>query len=161
MIILGIDPGTVIIGYAFLEKQGNDLTLLEADAIQIPPQGDRAERLAILHNNLAALIKKWRPDTVAVEKLFFTKNQKTAMDVAEARGVIISTAALAKIPVSEYTPLEVKMASTGYGKADKQQVRTMVRAILRLKEVTRLDDVTDAMAIAITEAHTGRAYTRN
>ncbi|MDO8600256.1 MAG: crossover junction endodeoxyribonuclease RuvC [bacterium] len=153
MIILGIDPGTVIIGYAFLEKRGADLTLLKADAIRILSGGDKAERLATLHKKLTALIKKCRPNMISVEKLFFSKNQKTALDVAEARGVILSTAALAKIPVSEYTPLEVKVASTGYGKADKRQVREMVRAILKLNEVTHLDDVTDAMAIAITGAH--------
>jgi crossover junction endodeoxyribonuclease RuvC len=153
VIILGIDPGTAIIGYALIKKQGADLALLKADAIQIPPTGEKAERLALLHKKLAALIKICRPDTICVEKLFFSKNQKTALDVAEARGVILSTAALAKIPVSEYTPLEVKMISTGYGKADKRQVREMTRAILKLKEVPRLDDVTDAMAIAIAGAH--------
>lgn len=153
MLILGIDPGTVIIGYAFIKKHGADLILREADAIRIPSMGHKAERLAILHKKLTALIKKWRPDMIAVEKLFFSKNQKTALDVAEARGVILSTAALAKIPISEYTPLEVKMASTGYGKADKQQVREMASAILKLKSAPRLDDVTDAMAIAIAGAH--------
>lgn len=160
MLILGIDPGTSIIGYAFIEKQGADLTLREADAIRIPPIDAKARRLAELHQKLTALIKKERPDTIAVEKLFFSKNQKTAFDVAEARGVILSTAALAKIPVSEYTPLEVKMAATGYGKADKRQVREMARAILKLKEVPRLDDITDAMAIAIAGAHLDKNYKR-
>lgn len=158
MIILGIDPGTAIIGYALVEKRGADLILREADAIRIPPIGHKAERLAMLHKKLTALIKKLHPDMIAVEKLFFLKNQKTAFDVAEARGVILSTAALAKIPVSEYTPLEVKMVSVGYGKADKNQVREMVRAILKLKEVPRLDDVTDAMAIAVAGAHLDKHY---
>lgn len=150
---MGIDPGTTIIGYALIEKQGADLTLRKASAIRIPPIGAKAERLAALHQKLSSIIKKERPDTIAVEKLFFSKNQKTAMDVAEARGVILSTAALAKISVSEYTPLEVKMTSTGYGKADKRQVREMVRIILKTQEAPALDDITDAMAIAIAGAH--------
>lgn len=153
MVILGIDPGIAIIGYALVEKRGADLILREADAIRIPSNSTKGERLAELHQRLTAIIKKGLPDIVAVEKLFFSKNQKTAMDVAEARGVILSTAALAKISISEYTPLEVKVASTGYGKADKRQVKEMVRAILNLKDVPTLDDVTDAMAVAIAGAH--------
>lgn len=160
MIILGIDPGTAIIGYAFIKKDGADLFLREADAIRIPPTDHKAERLAILHKKLTALIKKGRPDMIAVEKLFFSQNQKTAFDVAEARGVILSTAALAKIPISEYTPLEVKMVVTGYGKADKRQVREMVAAILRTKKVPTLDDITDAMAVAIAGAHLHKDYKR-
>lgn len=160
MLILGIDPGTAIIGYALVEKQGADLILREADAIRIAPIGSKAERLAILHKELAALIKKERPNMIAVEKLFFSKNQKTALDVAEARGVILSTAALARIPISEYTPLEVKMAATGYGRADKRQVREMARVILKLKAVPTLDDITDAMAIAVTGAHLDKNYRR-
>lgn len=153
MLILGIDPGTAIIGYAFVEKQGIDLTLREANAIRIPAIGAKSRRLALLQTELSALIKKNKPNAVAVEKLFFSKNQKTALDVAEARGVILSTAALARIAVSEYTPLEVKMAVTGYGKADKRQVAAMVAAILRIKNGQTLDDITDAMAIAVAGAH--------
>lgn len=153
MLILGIDPGTTLIGWALIEKKGGDLTLREADAIRIPSGNDAASRLLALHQALLRIIKKTQPDAVAVEKVFFSKNQKTAMSVAEARGVILCTAALAKIPVAEYTPLEVKVASTGYGKADKRQVREMCRIILKLRSVPRLDDITDAMAIAITGAH--------
>jgi len=152
MIILGIDPGTTSIGYAFLKKtkENRNPKLLTADLVFITSKSG-AGRLEELHRHLNHLIRKWKPETVSTEKLFFAQNTKTAMEVSEARGTILLTAALAGLNVYEYTPLEMKMALTGDGRADKTQVKKMVR--LMMPETANLkakDDVFDAIALALT-----------
>lgn len=150
MIILGIDPGTTSIGYALLEgKQGTPPRLLNADLISIPAAA-RYFQLALLEREIKALIQKWRPETMAVEKIFFAKNSKTALAVAEARGVILLTAYTAGLTLYEYTPLEAKKSLTGDGRADKAQVRKMIELTLPQAAIPKgRDDVFDAAALAL------------
>lgn len=153
MIILGIDPGTAIVGYAVLWKTTDGAPELLASGAIRPLAKEKEGRLAEIRQQVMVLIDIHRPDTFALEKVFFSKNIKTALSVAEARGVLLLTAKERSIKVSEYTPSEVKLAVAGYGKADKQQVKAMVKAILKLRYAPALDDVADAMAIAITAFH--------
>ena len=155
--ILGIDPGTAIVGYAVIKEEGRNVTLVEADAIQ-PDTKIASERLKIIYSSIIALIDIHRPDVISLEKIFFSKNIKTAIQVAEARGVLLLTAAQKSINFFEYTPLEVKNAVTGYGKADKHQVQTMICRILKVSSIPKLDDVTDAMAVAFTALQDAHAY---
>lgn len=148
MIILGIDPGTIRVGYALLES-GIKPRLLASGLLSINSVQDQ-RRLEELHLGLKKLIEKWQPEIAAVERLFFAKNTKTALAVAEARGVILLTTALAQVEVAEYTPLEMKKIVTGEGSADKTQVQKMIR--LTLKETNTLkvqDDVFDAIGLAL------------
>jgi len=155
MIILGIDPGIAATGYGTIrtsDKQraiNNKLKCLGYGVIQTDPQFSSGERLKRLNNELDKLIKKYQPDILAVENVYFFKNLKTAMPVSQAKGVILLTAAKKKIPVYEFTPLQVKMTIVGYGRADKKQIQKMVKVLLNLKEVPRPDDAADALAIAI------------
>lgn len=150
MIILGIDPGITSVGYAILRHDGYVLRLTTAGLFNIQAAKNH-ERLEELHRELVSLIRKHRPTHIAVEKLFFAKNVKTALSVAEARGSILLTTALAGITLSEYTPLEVKKTVTGDGTADKKQVQKMIRlSIQEAKDLRARDDVFDAIAIAIT-----------
>lgn len=149
MIILGIDPGTTIVGYALIRKIPYGAELIEAGAIRTKNQNP-GKKLEEIKKAVNRLIDIHKPSLVALEKIFFSKNIKTALSVAEARGVIILTAAENHIRVCEYTPLEAKIAVTGYGRADKRQVKEMVRLLLKQTEVPNLDDITDAMAIAFT-----------
>ncbi len=156
MIILGIDPGTAIIGYGVIEEskiKSQKLKIIDYGCITTTPDFSTAERLEKLHLELKKLIKKYKPDIVAVEDIFFFKNLKTAIKVSQARGVILLTIAEAKIKLAEYTPLQIKQAVACYGRADKNQVQKMVKALLGLKEVPRPDDAADALAIAICCAH--------
>lgn len=150
MIILGFDPGTSRIGYAVLENRGHKIYLREAGLLG----GDTNKgpySLAKIHENTLVLLKRWRPEAVAIERLFFYKNQKSALAVAEARGVLVLTTTLAGLKVYEYTPLEVKKIVTGDGRADKTQVQKMIRLTLGLeKNLKGPDDITDAVAIALT-----------
>lgn len=149
MIILGIDPGTSSVGYAIIETSPVP-RLIESKLVPIAAK-DPVQRLLELHNGLKSLLIKFRPKEVSLEKLFFSKNTKTALSVSEARGVILLTTALAGVAVSEYTPLEVKKAVTGDGKADKDQVKKMIQ--LTLREAVNLkarDDVFDAIGVALT-----------
>lgn len=148
MIILGIDPGTTSIGYACIQS-GPPLKLLAADLFPIHSK-EQNQRLLELYHGVRALLKKWNPDTVAVERLFFARNAKTALPVAEARGVILLTTTLAEHKVYEYTPLEVKKIVTGDGAADKTQLKKIIR--LTIKEAVSLrarDDVFDAIGLAL------------
>jgi crossover junction endodeoxyribonuclease RuvC len=156
MIILGIDPGLAIAGYGIVEKNGSNLKPIDYGAIRTPKEESTAVRLAMLNERLAALIKKFRPDCVAVEELFFNSNAKTVIAVAEGRGVILLTAAMECGRLYEYTPLQIKSALTGNGRADKDQVQYMVRAILKIKEPIRPDDAADALAAAICHANTNQ-----
>lgn len=153
MIILGIDPGTSRIGHAVVSKKANGIDLLEYGCLELKNQ-TQIERLKNISGFIAKLISKYQPKILAVEKLFFTKNVKTALAVSEARGVIINCANSANINILEFTPLEVKAAITGYGKAEKHQVQKMVYNILKLKKIPRPDDAADAIAIALTACYT-------
>lgn len=149
MIILGIDPGTAIIGFGVLKKIRNQLKMINYGCIKTSPDLSTAERLNKLHKELNLLIKKYKPDIVAVEDIFFFKNLKTVIKVSQARGVILLTAAKLKIEIAEYTPLQVKQAVACYGRADKKQVQKMVKTLLNLKEIPKPDDAADALATAI------------
>ncbi len=158
MIILGIDPGTTIVGWALIHHDGQRLKLIKSGAITNPPNTRQPEKLIHIYKEVASLLQSEKPDCVALEKLFFFKNNKTVMSVAEARGIIILTSALHNTTLYEYTPLEVKMAVTGYGRATKSQLQTMVKTILNLTKPIMLDDTNDAAAIAITAAHHQKFY---
>lgn len=155
MIILGIDPGLAIVGYGVIEYKCGKFRTVSFGAITTPAGMDTQSRLAIIYSDLKEIISKYKPDAIAVEELFFNNNQKTAIQVAEARGVILLAAHHFSIICHEYTPLQVKQALVGYGRAEKKQVITMVRMFLNLGEELKLDDTADALAIAICHAHTG------
>lgn len=148
-IVLGIDPGTAIVGYGLVRSQGGRLTCLDYGCIRTSASQDTAERLHALYKGVLEVIKRGNPDVVAVEQIFFSKNAKTAFAVGQARGVAILAASSEGIRVAEYTPLQVKSAVTGYGRAEKVQVQNMVQRILFLPTIPRPDDAADALAIAI------------
>ena len=153
MIILGIDPGTTRIGYGIIKNEHNRLTCLDYGLLD--NRGiDRADIFRRTEKSLAALIKKYRPAMVGIEKLFFFKNQKTVMAVSEMRGALLLTIARHHLPIQEFTPLQVKQHVSAYGRADKNQMQRMVRLILNLKEPIKPDDAADALAIAICCTHT-------
>ncbi|MBM3256452.1 MAG: crossover junction endodeoxyribonuclease RuvC [Candidatus Moranbacteria bacterium] len=153
MLILGLDPGTAIVGYALLESEKNRFRLVSYGSIQTSSHFRTSYRLRIIEKKLARLIKKYQPREAAVEDIFFFKNQKTAVAVSQARGVILLTLEKQKVKIFEYTPLQVKSAVSGFGKAPKEQVQRMVKTILGLPKVLQPDDVSDAAAIAICHAH--------
>lgn len=156
MLILGIDPGTAIVGYGLIEKQGQKLTPVSYSCWRTKSDMPMAERLLIIYESLDNLLRESPPDVMAVEELFFNRNTTTALTVGQARGVILLAAAKNNIEVFEYTPLQVKQAVVGYGKADKHQVQFMVRALLALRETPKPDDTADALAVAICHAHSTR-----
>lgn len=150
MIVLGIDPGLATCGWGVIAKEAGDYKHIEHGCIITKPEQSHHERLLQINQELLSLIKKYKPSTIAVEELFFYKNVKTAFKVGEARGVILLTAAQVGLPVREYTPLQVKLAVTSYGRADKQQIQKMVKVLLKLDEIPKPDDTADALAIAMT-----------
>ncbi|MBU2025553.1 crossover junction endodeoxyribonuclease RuvC [Patescibacteria group bacterium] len=152
MIILGLDPGFARVGYGIIKKQKGDLKVLTFGSISTPGKQDFCGRLLQISLDLEKLIKKYKPNHCAIEELFFFKNLKTAVAVASARGVLLVGAKKLKLDVFEYTPLQVKQAITGYGRADKTQIMRMVTNILKIKTKIKLDDVTDALAVAICHA---------
>ena len=154
MRIIGIDPGTGILGFGIIEVIKGKPKLVDAGVIRTPVHEDDAIRLMTIYEELTDIIKESRPDEMAVEKLFFAQNVTTAMTVAQARGVVLLTAMQAKLKIAEYTPLQIKQAVTGYGRAEKKQIQEMVRVILGLKEVPQPDDCADALATAITHSMT-------
>jgi crossover junction endodeoxyribonuclease RuvC len=156
MLILGIDPGFARVGWAILKSQNSEFRIQNCGCIETEKNNSSEERLVLVYKKVCELVKKYKPDALAIEKLFFTTNAKTAFQVGEARGAIILAASLQKISVFSYTPLQVKIAVTGYGKADKAQVGRMVKAILKLKELPKLDDTVDAIAVALTHAFTNK-----
>lgn len=158
-LILGIDPGFGRIGYAVLSAQGMDLHLVVCDAIITASTLAYPQRLQQVYAQLGALIAEYQPAEAAIEALFFGRNVTTAIKVAQARGVTILALAQQGLPITEYTPSEVKLAVTGYGAARKEQVGFMVRQLLHLPAVPRPDDAADAAAIAICHAHAQRIYT--
>ena len=155
MIILGIDPGYAIVGWGVLEYSGNSFKTLGYGSIQTPAHTDADSRLLEIYRGMKAVIEKYKPAQMAVEELFFNTNSKTAIMVAQARGVILLSARLMGVEVFEYTPLQVKQAVVGYGRAEKKQVIDMVTSILSLKDPPKPDDTADALAIAVCHAHSG------
>lgn len=158
MIIMGIDPGTVIIGYGVIENSGKGLNCIEYGFIPTQSNSATAQQLKEIDRQIAKLIKKHKPQQIAVEDIFFFKNAKTVIKVSQARGVILARAARTKVPVREFTPLQVKQAVTSYGRAEKQQVQKMVKVLLNLKELPKPDDAADALAVAICCAHSINNY---
>ncbi|NLC54128.1 MAG: crossover junction endodeoxyribonuclease RuvC [Firmicutes bacterium] len=156
MLILGVDPGTAITGYGLVEQQGQRLTAQTYGVIRTPAGRPLSERLKQIYDRMSALIQEYKPDALVVEELFFNKNTRTALAVGQARGVILLAAAMHGLTVAEYTPLQVKMAVVGYGRAEKRQVQEMVRILLKLKANPKPDDAADALAIAICYAHSWR-----
>lgn len=155
-IVLGIDPGTTGMGYAVLDAGSEPPTVVACGQVDAPPDGTAAERLLSIANALDSLIAQHAPGAVAIERLYFNKNVRTAMQVAEARGVALLCAARAGLIVAEYTPQEVKLSVTGSGAADKKQVQRMLALVLRLAEPLTQDNVADAVAIALTHAQRAR-----
>lgn len=153
MRILGIDPGFAITGYSIIDYQGNKFKLVASGAILTEAHTSFPLRLEKIFNELQEIIKTYNPDSMAIEELFFNNNVKTAINVAQARGVILVVAKLNNVPIYEYTPLQVKQAVVGYGRADKVQVQSMVKMILNEEKLPKLDDTTDSMAMAICHAH--------
>jgi len=161
MIILGIDPGTAITGYGIIEynpKSGSRdrVKYIGCGCILTSKEETEAQRLEQTYQGMVKIIQKCRPDVISVEKLFFFKNAKTAISVSQARGVVILAAQQKKIPLAEFTPLQIKMAVTGYGKADKKQIQKMIKTIFGLKEIPKPDDAADALAAAFCFANSYR-----
>lgn len=153
MIILGIDPGMATMGYGVIESSNNRIRVLENGVVTTPSEMETPKRLLNIFNSVEALIQKYSPDAMAYEELFFNKNAKTALIVGHARGVAVLAGARHGIDLFEYTPLQVKQAVVGYGRADKQQVQNMVKLLLNLKEIPKPDDAADALAVAICHLH--------
>lgn len=149
MIILGIDPGIAKVGYSILQCTGNNFKPIEYGCIVTSSKLIFPERLKIIYDDLIQIIEKYNPKELAIEQLFFNKNVKTAMDVGHARGVEVLAAVNKNLDIYEYTPLQIKQAVVGYGRADKNQVQQMVKMLLNLKEIPKPDDAADALAVAI------------
>ena len=150
MKILGIDPGMAIVGYGLIEtKENNDVILKTSGSIQTDKSESDSTRLLEIYNDLSVIVSEYKPDCASVEELFFFKNQKTVIPVAEARGVILTVLEKFGIPVYSYTPMEVKQVLTGYGRAEKKEVEQMVKIALKTDNIPKLDDTVDAIAIAI------------
>lgn len=154
--ILGIDPGYAIVGFGVLDYDGIHFTPIEYGAVLTEANTPFPERLHAIHTDVEFIFDKYKPDCMAIERLYFTTNQKTAIDVAQARGVTVLSAAKRGVPVSEYTPLQVKQSVVGYGKAEKRQVMEMTQRLLGLAQIPKPDDAADALAIAICHGHSTR-----
>lgn len=150
MKIIGIDPGTGILGFGVIDVSNAGVKLVTAGVVRTPPHTPLDERLEEIYDSLTAIIAETKPDVMSIEKLFFARNVTTAMSVSHARGVAMLAGRKARLPIAEYTPLQIKQTLTGYGKADKKQVQEMVRLHLKLREVPKPDDAADALAAAIT-----------
>jgi crossover junction endodeoxyribonuclease RuvC len=155
MRILGIDPGTGILGFGVVDAVSpHKLKLVDGGVIRTPVKQADSERLKTIYEELSEIIREHKPDTMSVEKLFFAQNVTTAMSVAQARGVVLLCGVQNELTLFEYTPLQIKQALTGYGRADKKQMQEMVRVILNLQEVPKPDDCADALAAAICHSMT-------
>ena len=155
MRILGIDPGYAIVGFGVIEYNINRFRMIEYGAITTDAGVPFNRRLEIIYDELTALIEKYKPAAMSVEKVFYNSNAKTVIDVSQARGVIMLAAQKTHTRVFEYTPLQVKQSVVGYGRAEKKQVQDMTKRILSLKEIPKPDDAADALAMAICHAHAG------
>ena len=156
MLVLGVDPGTAILGYGLVRQEGSALRAVDYGVLTTPAGLALAERLCMLYAGLNQLLARHRPDAASVEQLFFTKNVKTALAVGHARGVTLLALANAGLPIHEYTPLQVKQAVLGRGRGDKLQMQTMVRMLLGLPGIPQPDDAADALAIAICHLNLAR-----
>ena len=154
--ILGIDPGFAITGYSIIDYIGNKFKLITSGAVLTQAGESFPLRLLKLNNDLEQIIDTYKPDAISVEELFFNNNAKTAINVAQARGVILVVGCRKNVPTYEYTPLQIKQAVVGYGRANKMQIQHMVKMILNEENLPKLDDTTDSMAIAICHAHSYR-----
>ena len=152
MLVLGFDPGIAILGYGLIKQVGYNLKAIDHGVITTQACEEMPGRLVKLFEDVTFLIDKYKPDAVAIEEIFFNKNVKTAISISHARGVVMLAPSIAGIPVYEYTPLQVKQAITGYGRAPKQQMQQMVKLLLNLKELPKPDDAADALAVAICHA---------
>ncbi len=146
---MGIDPGIAIVGYGIINIKNNKYKVIDSGALTTSPELSMPKRLLFIYKSLTELLELYKPEAYAVEELFFNKNVKTALIIGHARGVILLAASNMDIPVYEYTPLQVKQAIVGYGRADKNQMQQMVKILLNLKEIPKPDDVADALAVAI------------
>ena len=155
IIVLGIDPGYAITGYGVIAYHRNHFDCLAYGVIRTKASQPFPDRLLLIHRQLSELIERYQPDAVAIEELFFSRNTTTAIGTAQARGLSVLSGAGAGLPVYEYTPMQVKLAVSGYGRADKWQVQQMVRILLNLDQLPRPDDAADALAVAICHAHSG------
>ena len=153
MIILGIDPGYAIVGYGVLDYKNNHFDVVDYGAILTDAGTPFNRRLEIIYDELCAIIEKHKPQAMSVEKVFYNNNAKTVIDVSQARGVIMLAAQKLRVPVFEYTPLQVKQSVVGYGRAEKKQIQEMTRRILSLEKVPKPDDTADALAMAICHGH--------
>lgn len=156
MRILGIDPGYATIGYGVIDTSGNKSKAVDYGVITTPKNENIAVRLAMIYDSMTEIINKFKPDEIAVEELFFVQNVTTGINVAHARGIILLASIHACGRIYEYTPLQIKQAMTGYGRAEKRQIQEMVKVYLHLQSVPRPDDAADALAIALTHAQTNR-----
>ncbi len=150
MRVIGIDPGTGILGFGVVDVVGHKSVLVTAGVIRTPAHTPLDERLEEIFDGLTEIIAETKPDVMSIEKLFFARNVTTAMSVSHARGVAMLAGRKARLPIAEYTPMQIKQSMTGYGKADKKQMQEMVRLHLNLKEIPKPDDAADALATAIT-----------
>ncbi len=161
MRILGIDPGYAIVGYGFVDYSRLRFNVVAYGAITTPAHTPFPQRLNDIYNDMLEIIDKYKPDCLAIEKLYFNTNTTTAIDVAQARGVIVLAAQTRGVKVYEYTPLQVKQAVTGYGRAEKHQVMEMVKSLLCLNKVPKPDDTADALALAVCHGHfSGTKYSK-
>lgn len=156
MRIIGIDPGIAIVGFGIIEKQGSRLVPIQYGCIKTEAHTPEPLRLKQIYDAMTSLLTEYKPQVMAVEKLYFNRNVTTAFSVGQARGVIVLTAEEAAIPVFEYTPLQVKQSVVGYGQAEKRQIQEMVKLLLGLPKPPKPDDVADALGIAITHAHSSQ-----
>lgn len=156
MIILGIDPGYAIVGIGVLEYKGNKFRPIEYNAITTHASMITSLRLRKIKEEINEYLHKYKPDAVAIEELFFNNNAKTAISVAQARGVLVAEVASSGTPIYEYTPLQIKQAVTGYGRAEKGQIQQMVKMLLNLNAIPKPDDAADALAVAICHAHSAK-----
>lgn len=156
MRIIGIDPGTGILGFGVVDIHGNKMAMVDAGVVKTPAHTPLDERLEEIYDSLMAIIAETKPQCMSIEKLFFSRNVTTAISVSHARGVAMLAGRKYTLPIYEYTPLQIKQTITGYGKADKKQMQEMVRLHLRLKQIPKPDDAADALAAAITHAMMGK-----
>lgn len=156
MRVIGIDPGTGILGFGVIDVRGGKTKMVTAGVVTTPAHTPIDERLEDIFDSLTEIIAETKPDVMSIEKLFFGQNVTTAMSVAQARGVAMLTGRKASLPIAEYTPMQIKQTLTGYGKADKKQMQEMVRMQLGLKDIPKPDDAADALAAAITHAMMSR-----
>jgi len=159
--VLGIDPGTATTGWAILKEKNGGIEALAFGHISTDKKNSDEERILEIHKDLSNIIKKYQPQEAAVEKLFFFKNKKTIIEVAQSRGAILLTLENNGVKISSYTPLQIKQALTGYGRADKKQIQSMTKNILKLKSLPRPDDTADAIATALCHFHSRKLNNLN